>query len=353
MENFILVVLDDDAIFAQRLQAKLGELKIGIEALCATDVEALNEIHANRTPQAYLVSASWRSRGFQAGASGARLIALEDARPAGAPAAANAVYRSDSMQQIAALLDKMLLRRTRVIGVFGVSGGAGNTTAFMGLALGFARQDNKRVFALNLEPCVAQNPFSEGKAIGLPDIMLAMDGGGNVERMIEAACCKYRDMPNIESFHPTEYDADRTELRSGDAANLLATMKRMNRWDVILVDLESRMSDLLFEVWQASEKMVMMIPHTAIGEEKLRKVEWDLQMRQRRGEVELEKLVPVLNFATTELRGFTVMNQPVKLTISRGDPKSVCKLGSKDWCKFLRSPDGLGMFAKVLDEVDK
>lgn len=353
MENFILVVLDDDAIFAQRLQARLGELKIGIEALCATDVEALNEIHANRTPQAYLVSAGWRSRGFQGASSGARVIALEDARTAGAPAAANAVYRSDSMQKTAALLEQMLLRHTRVIGVFGVSGGAGNTTAFMALALGFASK-GARVFALSLEPCVAQAPFSERVATGLPEILLAMDGRGNVERMIEAACCKYRDMPNIESFHPTEYDADRTELRSGDAANLLAIMKRMNRWDVILVDLESRMSDLLFEVWQASEKMVMMIPHTAIGEEKLRKVEWDLSMRQRRGEVELEKLVPVLNFATQALRGFSVMNSPVRLAISRLSPEdAVSKMGSKAWCKFLSSEAGLKMFAPVLDEVRK
>lgn len=294
MENYNLIVVDETKTFSSRLSVQLKEMGANVTVFWAADTETINDIRVNHTAHAFIISVSWMNDNRSIDTEGAIVFPLHEVRQEHQ----EGFGRNDSVTQVAARIVSKLIGSTQVIGVFGVGGGAGNTTMCMGLAQGFA-MCGQRVFVLNIEPFMAFNPFSQLGKTGLAEVLLALDDGTDISKVIERAVVQPQRYRGVDSFYISEYNADRVEFNPGDVAAILDTMRKMNRWDVILVDMESRMDDKLFEIWEASSRMIMMIPHTAIAMEKLKNVENDLLLRQERGEADLDKLVPVVNFAVS------------------------------------------------------
>lgn len=345
MDNCNLIVVDETRTFSARLSAQLKDSGAEITVFWAPDADTVNEIRVNHPARAFLVSEKWREHNRPLDAGGAALLELAEERGDGRQPFA----KSDPIARTAAQLIKLLVGRTQIIGVFGAGGGAGNTTMCMALAQGFALR-RQRVFVLSLEPYMARSPFSRLGSTGLAEVLVALDEGGDAARVAERALSQPQRFPGIDAFAVTEYNADRAELRPGDAAAVLETLRRMNRWDVILVDLESRMDDRMFEVWALAERMILMIPQTAVGLEKLENVERDLLLREKRGEAELSKLVPVVNFAVSDPGSVAVLKEPVKLAL--GDlGESVRGMSSEKWCAAFGMEAGFKRIEPILKEV--
>lgn len=348
MANYNLVVMDDTEFLASRLRARFKDIGAKINVHYAADVETINEI--GDKIHAFVIAIRFLTRGSRIDTGDAVCFVLEETRGEGARNR-RTLYRSDGFERIADQIAKELIVKSRVIGVFGVGGGAGNTTMCMGLAQGLAQQ-GKRVFVLSLEAYIAKLPFTGADSTGLAEVLIALEDPDKLEETIVRACYKSSPNDKITSFATGEYNVDRVELKRGDMKLLLETMCQMNRWDVILVDLESRMGDVLFEVWESATRMILMIPSTGIGREKLEQVSRDLEMRQNRGEAELNKLVPVLNFAVNEEPPMSVARVPVRRKLPRFIPADKMHDVSSAWMfRTLADPRLQQYFKPVLDEV--
>ena len=346
MENYNLFVVDETKTFSSRLSVQLKEMGASVTVFWAPDVETINEIRVNHNAHAFIISASWQNGNRSIDTEGALVFPLHEVRQDGQ----EGFGKNDSVTQVAAKIVSKLIGRTQIIGVFGVGGGAGNTTMCMGLAQGFA-MNGQRVFVLSIEPFMAFNPFSQLGKTGLAEVLLALDDGADVSKVIERAVVRPQSYGGIDSFYISEYNADRVEFNPGDVAGILDVMRKMNRWDVILVDMESRMDDKLFEVWEAASRMVMMIPHNAIALEKLQYVERDLLLRQKRGEAELDKLVPVVNFAASGNHNVCVFKEPVRHSLRHLRSETIRTMDSRAWCNAFTNDQGYQMIEPILQEV--
>jgi len=350
VENYNLFVMDDTEAFAGRLSSRLKETGASIAVFWAPDADTLNELSVNYTAHAFIISEKWQENNAAVDTGKALKFILAENREEGG---GQDFSRDDPIARVADILVREIIGSTLVIGVFGAGGGAGNTTMCMGLARAFAHH-GRQVFVLSLESCMADSPFAEPGKTGLGEVLIALDDGVDVESTIRRACSPQR-YDGIEAFSISEINADRVELQEGDATRILNAMCKMNRWDVILVDMESRMSDTLFEVWEASSSMVLMVPQTKIGLEKLHSVERDLKLRQKRGEADLSKLVPVVNFATTEItEEFSVLDKPIRLympDLNAMRKDGVRGMSSEQMCAAFGSERLYKMIEPVLKEV--
>lgn len=345
MEGCKLIVVDDTQTFSARLNEQLKELGAAVQVFWAPDLDSINELRSNHTIRAYLVSEKWRTNNRPLDVGESLLLSLAEERVDGKQPFA----KNDALGETAKKLVKLLVGHTRIIGVFGAGGGAGNTTLCMALAQGLAKH-RQRVFMLNVEPYMARSPFAQMSSVGLAEVLVALDDGEDIEPIIRRACCRASRYPAIETFAITEYNADRAELGAVDISAMLETMRRMNRWDVILVDLESHMDDRLFQTWAQADQMILMIPQTAVGMEKLKNVERDLELRQRRGEADMTKLLPVLNFAVADTGNITVLGRPVRLALKDMGSRAR-NLTSEQWCDAFGKETGYKWYESVLAEV--
>lgn len=351
MENYNLFVMDDTEAFANRLSSQMKENGAAITVFWAPDADTFNELIVNYTAHAFIISQRWQSGNAAVDTGKALRFTLAESRQEGEDCDFS---RDDSMARVAAKLIREIMGHTQVIGVFGACGGAGNTTMCMGLAQALVRH-GQRVFFLSLESCMADSPFADPGKVGLSEVLLALDDGSDLEATIRKACCPSRRVEGVEAFYTGEYDVDRVELQPGDIGRILEVMRKMNRWDAILVDMESRMSDTLFEVWEASNRMVLMVPQTKIALEKMRGVERDLRLRQKRGEADLSKLVPVVNYATTRIEPeFSILGRQIRLYLR--DLNSLRQDGvrgfsSMEMCSALASDNLYRIIRPVLNEV--
>lgn len=350
MEKYNLLVLDDHEGYANRLKTAM-EQKQGGEAVSvfwAGDADMLNEIRSNYDVHAAIISEGWTRAGGRFAPGEAITVALYETR--GKAASDDpAIYRNEPIEKAATYILSLLENHMRVVGITGVGGGCGKTTIAMALAHQFVR-DGKRVFFLSLESYMARSPFSGTAAVGLAEVLVALDVAEDLGKTIRNACYQPQRYKGVDAFAISEYNVDRSEITADDVGRLLGAMKRLNLWDVVIVDLDSRMDDRLFEVWQQAARMVLVVPSTRIGAEKLGYVERELTMRERRGEAELRKLVPVLNFYDGALAGIRLFNRDIQLAIKPLSAKSA-KFTSAQWCDALSQNSGLELFRSLFEEV--
>ena len=348
VKKYNLLILDNYEGYANLLKTAMAQTRSAdaLSVYWAKDTGTINDIRMNYTIHVAIISRQWLQSGGSFDADGIIEIALLDERRKDFQGAS--LCRSDPAEKAVEYILALLENRMRIIGVTGVGGGCGKTMAAMALAHQFARE-GKRVFFLSLESYMARSPFSGQEAVGLAEVLVALDVAEDLEKTIGDACCKRQRYKGIDTFAISEFNVDRSEITADDVGKLLNAMKRMNRWDVVVVDLDSRMDDRLFEVWQMSARMVLMTPFTRVGAEKLGYVERELYLRERRGEAELQKLVPVLNLCDANTGGFKILNREISLCIpmiSNFYPAS-----SQSWCDMLGRKDGLDLFRKLYEEV--
>ena len=362
MEIFHVLVLDLNPGYAQSLKRALEQRSGDAEfqVFHAPDEGAMNDVRVNYDVDAYVISEEWTaSYGRVSAGKAAVFQLLED--PSESTGAESEVYRSDAPGAAVRLI-QALSGSTLIVAVTGVCGGSGVTTAAMALARYFAGRQ-KRTFYLSLEPTMASAPFSEHAGCGLAEVLVALDEPEGLEEVIQDACGSWAAAPGIEAFAISEYNADRAELHKGDVSRLLGAMRRMKQWDVIVVDLESRMDDGLYEAWEQASSVVVMIPYTRIGWEKLGYVKRELAFRAKRGEVDTAKAVPVLNFCAQDrvqqLReqrvSFTFPDdkRAVRHMVIDVTPQGAWQMSTAKWRDWLGTENGLQLFRGLCEEVDR
>ncbi len=349
-----ILVLDVYEAYAHRLRTALDEVSKGeYSVFFARNADGINETINNYTVHVLIVGEEWKRNNTAPSISGALVFVLSDE--------ANENSIQDGVISRTVPIDKTVLQlvhlmnnSSKIIGVTGVGGGCGKTTVAMALAI-YYMLEQKKVFFLSLETYMANLPFTRYAAHGFAEVMTALDEPTGLKEAIEKACVSTKRYNSIETFAISERNVDRAELTSRDIEKLLTALRNMGRWDIIIVDMEGRMDDVLFAVWQRAAKMVMMIPESATAFEKLKIVEQELEFRQRRGEAESNKILPVFNLADGEPKNVKLLGQQISIRIPDlvrlgADMK---KYSSEGWCEMLGTPQVRQFYYPVYDEVNR
>lgn len=149
-------------------------------------------------------------------------------------------------------------KRTKLVPVYSAAGGSGKSTLTRGLAAKLGRM-GKTTLMLSLECLNSISPgLSRGNDAFSHILFTAIDNPGSLPIKVES----YKSVDALNDFEfiePPGCFYEISELQGKDAGVLLDGLVQMGKYDIILVDMESKPDDLTLEVFKRADKIVLIV----------------------------------------------------------------------------------------------
>jgi cellulose biosynthesis protein BcsQ len=149
-------------------------------------------------------------------------------------------------------------KNTELISVYSPAGGTGKTSVSLGLAAALA-EAGKDVLYLCMESLnTASSVLTCRNSDAFTHLLLCVSESPSLFP-VKAEICKTRDNRyNFDFFEPPECFSETVEIKSALLEDLLASIKQMGRYDMVIVDMDTAADEKARVVFQKSDKIVLV-----------------------------------------------------------------------------------------------
>lgn len=186
--------------------------------------------------------------------------------------------------------DKLIMDKSKVIGVYSPIGGIGKSTIAIALAMELASQGNK-VLYLNLENMPSTNAYFNVSinSRNLSDIVSYLSAGSDRLSNYLEGCINLDSRSNVFYINPADNIFDLEEMNQDDIKYLIQVIIDTRRFTHIVIDTSSNYNTLKKSIIDCCDKIVAPLEQSSIGREKL------LNFLKYIDEEELYKFIPIIN----------------------------------------------------------
>jgi len=180
------------------------------------------------------------------------------------------VYRFQSLNQLTARIVALYgqeglvpitsqgNRRTRIISIYGSSGSVGKTMAAIHLAKQLSFR-GERVFYLSLETISSAALWLQGDRAGLSQLLYYVKSkpelSGPKLELLKSHDSRWR----IDYLSPSGHIREMQELTGEDVRMLLETLDALNKYDIIIVDLEASVHPRIIKSLELSDHTLWLV----------------------------------------------------------------------------------------------
>lgn len=186
--------------------------------------------------------------------------------------------------------DKLIIDKSKVIGVYSPIGGIGKSTIAIALAMELASQGNK-VLYLNLENMASTNAYFNvsTNSRNLSDIISYLSAGSDKLSSYLEGCINLDTKSNVFYINPADNIFDLEEMNQDDIKYLIQIIIDTRRFTHIVIDTSSNYNTLKKSIIDACDKIIAPLEQSSIGREKV------LNFLKYIDEEELYKFIPIIN----------------------------------------------------------
>ena len=187
-------------------------------------------------------------------------------------------------------------KETKVVAVYSPVGGAGKTSVSLSASLQCALS-GRRVLYVNLEDINSTALLFEkdGTKSFSKILYYLKEQSSNLSLKIEGSRC-IDPRFNLHYFSPPQSCADMYELKPADVTNLLQSLRNIGQYDVVFVDMDTRVDGKNMAALTASDEIFLIVTQEILPLAKAKSFINELKVRFQRSEEALhDKITLILN----------------------------------------------------------
>ncbi|MFC5453070.1 P-loop NTPase family protein [Paenibacillus aestuarii] len=274
MNKIQLHVLDQDTVYAERLASYIrsSEYAEQLQVKLFSQAELVQEL-VNRPQQdgIFLFSDSFMQL-FQNKGMSVCIIRLSDTQAVREEKESKfpSVYRFQSLNQLTARIIALyaesgqvpaasqISRHTRIVSIYGSTGSNGKTMTAIHLAKQLCFR-GERVFYLSLETVSSATLWLQGDRAGLSQFLYYVKSkpelSGPKLELLKSHDPRWR----VDYLSPTGHIREMHDMTGEDVSLLLETLASLNKYDVIIVDLEASVHPRIIKCLELSDHVLWLI----------------------------------------------------------------------------------------------
>lgn len=149
-------------------------------------------------------------------------------------------------------------KRTKLVSVYSAAGGTGKSSITLGLAAKLGRM-GKTTLVLSFDGLNSILPGVLDKSNAFTHLLFAaIDNPSSLPVIVD----KHKSVDTVNGFDyigPPKCFYEISELQGKDAGRLLDELMQIGKYDIILVDMESKPDNLTLEILRRADKLVLII----------------------------------------------------------------------------------------------
>ncbi|MEN8907831.1 MAG: hypothetical protein ABF289_17915, partial [Clostridiales bacterium] len=187
-------------------------------------------------------------------------------------------------------------KKTKIIGVYSISGGAGKTSVSAAASIISAR-NNKEIFYLNLESINSSLRFFESNSNHSISKLFyyIKERDKNLQLKIEAIKSVDTNY-NVHYFQPQDSALELDDLKPDELTLLVDKFRLMGQYEFVFIDMNNAYDNKNIELIKACDKVIVLLDYNPISDYKVNIFEREIDILSNRLGINIfDKLMPVIN----------------------------------------------------------